>query len=401
MTAYRAPERFRDRPGAGERLELVHVSAGLREDGGGAALYGRLLGRALRRLAARRGCAFRGLHLAASDGDPALDGYVSFRGSKARLALELASLQAGGRERRRLVFDHPGPARIQGWLPAALRSPYAVALLGIDAWRAPRAETHRALAGARRLLPISRTTLERARFFLAEGAPAVVVHPGLDAPHPGGAPDRTLLGTLGEGFALIVSRLAASERYKGHDELLEAWSSLTAYLPDSRLVVVGDGDDRRRLEERTHELGLAGAVRFTGFVDPATLAALYRRAALFAMPSTEEGFGLVFLEAMAAAKPCLALAGTAPAEIVVDGETGRLVPRGDRAALAAALAELLGNRALAARFGAAGRDRFEREFRFEAFERRLEAALEPLLEPVADPAGDAASAANFIGTGGA
>ena len=393
MTAYRES--------AGDRLELVHVSAGLREDGGGVAHYGRLLGRALRRLATRRGFAFRGLHLAASDGDPAHDGYMGFGGSKARLALELAALQASARQRRRLVFDHPGPARVQAYLPRFARSPYAVTLHGIDAWREPSPATRRALAGARRLLPVSHVTLERARFYLTEGAPVEVVHSGMDAPHPGGAPDRTLLGMLGEGFALIVSRLAASERYKGHDELLEAWSSLTAYLPDSRLVVVGDGDDRRRLEERTHELGLAGAVRFTGFVDPATLAALYRRAALFAMPSTEEGFGLVFLEAMAAAKPCLALAGTAPAEIVVDGETGRLVPRGDRAALAAALAELLGNRALAARFGAAGRDRFEREFRFEAFERRLEAALEPLLEPVADPAGDAASAANFIGTGDA
>jgi phosphatidylinositol alpha-1,6-mannosyltransferase len=366
-------------PRESARPELVHVSIGLREDGGGAAHYGRLLGRALRRLAARRGFRFRGLHFASSDGGPALDGYVSFRGSRARLGIEVLALQTLGRGRRLLVFDHPGPARAQGFLPRWARSLYAVALLGIDAWREPRPAARRALAGAHRLLPISRVTLERARAFLPADAPAVVVHPGLDTPHPGGAPDHTLLGTLGSGFALIVSRLAASERYKGHDELLEAWPALTAYLPDSRLVVVGDGDDRRRLEDEVRRRGLSGAVRFTGFVDSATLAELYRRAALFVMPSTDEGFGLVFLEAMAAGKPCIALAGTAPAEIVVDGETGRLVERGDRRALAAALGELLGNRELAARLGAAGRDRFEREFRFESFERRLEAALAPLL----------------------
>jgi len=359
--------------------ELVHVSAGLREDGGGAAAFARGLGRALRRYASRRGLGFRGLHLARSDGHAAHDGYAGSGGSRARLAAAVAGLELGGARRRALVFDHPGPARVQGWLPAPARSTYAVALLGVDAWRPLAGDRRRALAGATRLFAISGHTRERAAPFLPAGARVEVVHPGLEEPAPGGAPRRPLLDELGQGFALAVGRMSARERYKGHDELLEAWPALAADLPDARLVVAGDGDDRPRLEARARELGIAPAVRFTGWVSAATVAALYRRAAVFVLPSRDEGFGLVYLEAMAAARPCLALAGGAPAEIVADGVTGRLVAAGDRAALRAALAEVLSDPALARRWGAAARARFEAEFTFAAFERRLEPVLDALV----------------------
>jgi glycosyltransferase involved in cell wall biosynthesis len=98
------------------------------------------------------------------------------------------------------------------------------------------------------------------------------------------------------------------------------------------------------------------------------------------MPSMLEGFGLVFAEAMALGKACLALAGTAPAEIVLDGETGLLVPPGDPAALAAALVALFADPERTRAMGAAGRLRYEREFTARAFERRLA----PVLEELAD-----------------
>src|SRR5262249_2974186 len=101
-----------------------------------------------------------------------------------------------------------------------------------------------------------------------------------------------------EPIALIVSRLSSEDRYKGHDALIDAWPSVLAQTPDAVLVIVGDGDDRPRLEERVAERGVAHAVRFAGRVSDDELDRWYRRCAFLALPSVGEGFGLVLLEAM-------------------------------------------------------------------------------------------------------
>ncbi len=363
--------------------ELVHASANLRLDGGGAAHLGRTIGRAIRRYASRRGLRFRGLHLPESDGHPALDGYVCCGGSQTRFALALASLQVGRSEKRALVFDHPGPARVQARLPRWARSPYLVFLLGVEVWHELAVDLRRALQGARRLVSISRTTLEMAKPFLPDAVHPVVVYPGLEGASTGGLVDAAKLARAGAGFVLTVARMSSSERYKGHDELLDAWPRLVARQADAKLVLVGEGDDRARLEQEARAAGLSDHVDFAGYVDPATLGELYRRAALVAMPSRGEGFGLTFLEAMANAKPGLALTGTAPAEILVDGESGRLVAPGDREALVEALAGMLADPRRSAEMGRAGRSRYEREFTFDAFEHRLEPVLDALLDGAA------------------
>lgn len=359
--------------------ELVHVSASLREDGGGAAHLGRVIGRTLRRHAARRGFAFRGLHLPASDGHPALDGYASFGGSRALLAAAVATLQLPGRGGRRLiVFDHPGPSRIQGWLPKPLRARYAVWILGIDVWRELPRDLSRSLAGADRVIAISRTTAERARPFLPAGCRIEVVHPGIEGEGSAGVVDAEALERAGSGFVLTVGRMSTSERYKGQDELVAAWARVVAAAPSARLVLVGDGDDRDRLEALAASSSAAASIVFVGAASAATLSELYRRAALFALPSRDEGFGLVFVEAMAAGLPCVARAGGAPTEIVVDGETGRLLAADDATALANTLVELLRQPALSGRMGAAGRARFAERWSRDAFERRLEPLLAAL-----------------------
>lgn len=373
-------------PGAGSReslpsrsarpiSELVHISANLREDGGGAAHFGRLLGRAARRFASRKGLRFRGLHLPASDGGAVLDGYASYGGRPAALAGAVAWLNAGGRRSRALLFDHPGPARIQGWIPPAIRARHGVAILGVDVWRPLPTDGARALRSAHAVVAISQTTLRRARPYLPPDCRLECVHPGIEPLDDAGSPDATLLRALPPAYTLVVARLDTAERYKGHDELLAAWSRLPAGLPGAHLVIAGDGSDRSRLEARVSELGLERRVTFTGAVDAATRRALYAGAALFAMPSRDEGFGLVFVEAMAAGLPCLALEETAPAEIVVHGVTGLLVPEADGAALVATLELLLGDGERARRMGAAGRARYEREFTEAAFERRIAPVL--------------------------
>lgn len=384
-------------------LDLVFVSAGLGLDGGGRAAAGRLLAASCAAYATGRGMGFEILTL--GDGIPAeVAGAAAarpFGASHARLAAAVWARQARalGPGRAACVFDFLGPARVQALLPAPLRAPYLLFLHGLELWRPLSWTRARALARAAVLAANSAYTVKRAARANPGLPPAVVVPLALEERPPAGEPDGELLARAGRGFVLIAGRLAAGERYKGHDELLAALPLLLASQPDARLVVAGDGDDRPRLEAAAAARGLAGRILFAGFVSEATLAELYRRAAAFVMPSRGEGFGLVYLEAMRAGLPCVAARGTAAEEVVVDGATGLLVDPGSPAELAAALGRLLGDRALAARLGAAGERRWREEFSRARFQDRLAPLLDRLTAPLAARTAGATFAARPRGAG--
>jgi glycosyltransferase involved in cell wall biosynthesis len=154
-----------------------------------------------------------------------------------------------------------------------------------------------------------------------------------------------------------------------------------ARRPDARLAMIGRGDDAKRLEAKANGLGLAGSVRFTGFVTEATLDAMLARAGGFALPSRSEGFGLAYLRAMRAAVPCIAGADNAAREVVEDGVTGLLVPPSDRDALAQAIIGLLGDSARRRAMGEAGRARFEEQFSFDRFRERLDSVMRRAFPP--------------------
>ncbi|HKI03509.1 MAG TPA: glycosyltransferase family 4 protein [Thermoanaerobaculia bacterium] len=354
--------------------DLVFVSAGLGLDGGGRAAAGRLLAGACATFAEERGIGFRILSLDGS-GLPGNDTPVrGFEGDQKALGLEVWKRQWAER-RTACVFDLLGPARVQAYLPGLLRAPYLIPLYGIEVWRPLEWDRRRALANADVTFAISAHTLERARPFCPDLSGTVVLPLALEDRPLEGAVDAVLLRRLDRGFLLIVGRMAATERYKGHDQLLEALTR----LPEARLVAAGDGDDRPRLEAKAAALGMADRIFFTGFLSEATLAELYRRCAVFAMPSQGEGFGLVYLEAMRAGKPVLASRGSAAEEIVEDGKTGLLVDPEDREALRAALGQLLGYPGEARRMGEAGRERWRREFGADRFRERLTPLLERLV----------------------
>jgi glycosyltransferase involved in cell wall biosynthesis len=357
---------------------FTFVSAGLTLNGGGRALAGRLLAGVCAAFARERGMGFR---LLALEGGGLPDADVpmrSFGGDQRALALEVWKSQLTGR-REAYVFDLLGPARVQAYLPGPWRSPYLVPLYGIEVWRPLEWDRRRALARATEAFAISSYTLERARPYLPRRAEAIPVIPlALEERRPEGAVDVSLISRLDRGFLLIVGRMSATERYKGHDQVLEA---LTA-LPEARLVVAGDGDDRPRLEAKAAALGMGDRVFFTGFLSEATLMELYRRCAAFVMPSQGEGFGLVYLEAMRAGKPVLAARGSAAREIVEDGETGLLVSPEDREELREALSRLLGyygQPGEARRMGEAGREKWRRELGVERFGERVRPLLERLV----------------------
>src|SRR5262249_35830953 len=148
--------------------------------------------------------------------------------------------------------------------------------------------------------------------------------------------------------------------------LLDVWPAVRSAVPRARLIVAGDGDDRARLEAAAAARGLSDAVAFLGRVDDRTLAALYARAAFFVMPSTREGFGLVYLEAMRAGKPCIAVHGSAD-EIIRDGVDGLVIETGSTGTLARAIIRLFSQAGERDRMGRAARARVQQWFSEAAF----------------------------------
>ncbi len=337
----------RDRPGrTSQRRDLVFVSAGLELDGGGRALAGRLLAAGSADYARERGIGWSLLSLGGLDGFVAGGGARAFRGRQGALAMAIWRRQLAGGRRVALIYDLLGPARAQAWLPPPLRAPYLVALYGIEVWRHLSGSRSRALRHASVRLATSHCTLAGARAVNRDFGPVEVLPLCLEERPPTGEVDGALLDRAGRDYLLIVGRMAATERYKGHHQLLQALQRLPAEVQPRRqaagnvrplLVIAGDGDDRPRLEALAATLGVADRVLFTGFVSEASLAELYARAAIFVMPSRGEGFGLVYLEAMRAARPCIGARASAAAEIIADGATGLLVDPLDPDDIAGAL----------------------------------------------------------------
>jgi glycosyltransferase involved in cell wall biosynthesis len=159
----------------------------------------------------------------------------------------------------------------------------------------------------------------------------------------------------------VVLSVARQYRRKDTRSLLEAFARLRESHPEARLRIVGGGPDLPRIRARARELGLGDRVTFLGEVpDDGAVRREYLAADLFCLPSLQEGFGIAFLEAMAAGLPVVATRAAAVPEVVPDGEVGLLVPPRDPDALAAALARLLDDEPLRRRLGEAGRRRVGR-----------------------------------------
>ena len=175
-------------------------------------------------------------------------------------------------------------------------------------------------------------------------------------------------------FALIVGRMDAGEKYKGHDLLLESWPRLRSEVPGARLLVVGDGSDLSRLRSKAVDLQLQDVVEFAGSVSDERLSAFYRNCAFFVMPSRGEGFGLVFLEAMRAGKPCIAAPGAAE-EIISHGVNGYIVDTLNPTGLCDCMKRLFQDSTLRAQMGVVASQRFRSYFTIEHFQQRLFSVL--------------------------
>jgi phosphatidylinositol alpha-1,6-mannosyltransferase len=160
--------------------------------------------------------------------------------------------------------------------------------------------------------------------------------------------------------------------YKGHQQLIAAWPQIVAICPDAKLWIVGRGDGAPLLREQVNRLSprVGCSIQFFGAVSDAVLHRLYSTARVFAMPSTGEGFGLVFIEAARHGLPCIGGKYDAAKEIILHDQTGLLTEQNPHD-IALACLRTLTDRAVAERLGAAGRLRYSNYFRFTHFRQRL------------------------------
>lgn len=276
-----------------------------------------------------------------------------------------------------VMFSHLGLARVDRYVPSLLQGPYGVFLHGIEAWKPLPARDRETLSRASVRIANSRFTADA----VAAANPGIGEITVCPLALPG--PVRTSGVRRGDDdhSVLIVGRLASGERYKGHDQLLAAWPLVRSAVPDAALVIAGDGDDAPRLKRLASALGIGDAVRFTGYLTREALEEEYARCALFAMPSRGEGFGLVYLEAMAHGLPCVGSVHDAAREVISEGETGWLVDPDDTAGLARAVAELLKSKETRARMGESGRRRVARQFTYDRFRRDITRAIDQAFQP--------------------
>ena len=159
------------------------------------------------------------------------------------------------------------------------------------------------------------------------------------------------------GASPTIAFVGRLSREKGADLALEAFRLVLREVPGAHLVIAGEGQERSALEALAQTLGLAGSVTFTGWLTPETVRTTMRAANLIMIPSRQESFSLVALEAAHAGRPVVAtMAGGLP-EVCIDKETALLCPTEDPEALAACTLRLLRDPELARRMGNAARAR--------------------------------------------
>lgn len=212
---------------------------------------------------------------------------------------------------------------------------------GVEIWTGVQGLRRRALAAVERILCVSEYTkqmieqqapgLGASRFEIFPNALSDTwVARQLVPETPPGLPGR---------FILSVARLSRQDRAKGILTVIEALASLEQR--DVHYVVAGTGDDLDFLRETASRNGVIDRVHFLGAVTDSQLVACYRQCEAFVLPSGQEGFGIVFLEAMYFGAPVIAAREKGAVDVVADGKTGLLVPFGDVAGLRSAIDRLL------------------------------------------------------------
>jgi phosphatidyl-myo-inositol dimannoside synthase len=184
------------------------------------------------------------------------------------------------------------------------------------------------------------------------------------------------LRTIGPRMLLLVARIDAGEMEKGHDAIVRALAKLRSEYPDVQAVFPGPGAGREKLIQLAIELDVADRVFLPGFVTTECLIDLYQSCFAFVMPSQQEGFGLVYLEAMNYAKSCVGCRNDGAEEVIVHEKTGLLQnDQRDIDELVSNLSRLLSNPAWNAQLGVNGKQRLQEKFSSGSHQQRFADAI--------------------------
>ena len=301
----------------------------------------------------------------AENGTVAWKNYLSIPGN---VGLPLAGkfLAAGAmptilRKHRETPFDliHAHAALPCGYAAALISErlsiPFVVSVHGLDAFFVRQAGAvignwcSRAVGRVYRSASAVMCISEKVRERVLSAAPAstTVIYNGVD-------PEKFFpeVEPNSRDIVLSVGNLIT---IKGHALLLRAFGRTLGHVPDCSLEIIGDGPERGRLTQLAAQLGIAGRVHFRGRQSRSEVAEAMRQCAVFALPSTYEGLGCVYLEAMACAKPAIGCCGQGIDEIIEHRKTGMLVAPGSEGELSDSLRALLLDRSLRLRMGLAAR----------------------------------------------
>lgn len=232
------------------------------------------------------------------------------------------------------------------WLKRLFGIPYWTVAHGVEAWDIQRPALQTALHHADRILAVSGYTRDRllkeqnldpskisilpntfnsSRFKIADKPAHLLERYGLK-------PEQSII--------LTVNRLALSESYKGYNKVLEALPQIRQIIPNVRYIIVGKGDARPQIEQLIHQHQLQDCVTLAGFIPDSELCDYYNLCDVFAMPSRLEGFGIVYLEALACGKPALGGNQDGASDALCQGDLGALVAPDDVDAIAKTIIQI-------------------------------------------------------------
>jgi len=260
-----------------------------------------------------------------------------------------SQLAAGALQQRPglVVSTHLNFTPVAHWLKRVAGIPYWAVAHGVDAWNIENTNVKQALRQADLILAVSSYTRDRLLKEQTLNPERVVVLPNTFdcdkyqiAPKPKYLLDRYQLKP-DQPVILTVARLDIVERCKGYSQILRVLPKVRQFIPNVLYVLVGKGPDRPRIEAMIKELGLESNVLLTGFVPDEELKDYYNLCDVFAMPSKGEGFGIVYLEALACGKPVIGGNQDGAVDALCHGDLGILVNPDDVEAIARSLIEIL------------------------------------------------------------
>lgn len=246
-----------------------------------------------------------------------------------------------------VISTHPNFTPAARFLKKLTGIPYWTVAHGFEVWDLKRYHVQQGLKDANRILSVSNYTRQRIINEQALYPNKIVCLPNtfdLDRFTPAPKP-AYLLEKYGlhkdQPLCLTVNRLAEGEDFHAYDQILQAMPAIIQAIPNFHYMIVGKGKDRKRLEQLIKTLGLNDSVTLAGFVPDEKLVDYYNLCDVFAMPSKLEGFGIVFLEALACGKPVLGGNQDGSLDALDNGRLGALVDPEDLGEIAQGIIQIL------------------------------------------------------------